>query len=208
MHLLSVICFVSSSNMPVDSDRFARNLVQMSLTPELLVNASTQVSSRHNGVYTSKVKEVIGFITSRRPIGYDLSLAFGARFTTVVPLWFAGRFNTNYSVTGVENVNQTWLNAFRLRYPRVRIAPRLRFKISVFDFVHNYKQASLAMKEGLEQMQKMYKFDGFFLEFPEFFTELESAVLVPELVKIIRKALPELAEYTQIFRRSSNSGME
>jgi hypothetical protein len=162
----------------------------MVLTPTFLLNHSTEVSRKPGGIHAARGRSVVGFISPSDSGSYNLTLAFGGKFTTIVPAWFEVSDSSfdHYSVSGAEHISPWWLSAMRSRWPHVRIVPRVVFTVAMLDFLHDYQEISAAAAKALGALSS--QFDGLFLEFPTYFTTVDTAQLVPHVLRTVRKALP------------------
>jgi hypothetical protein len=188
--LFCVFCRCYPNYTFVESDVFARDLIQTVVTPTSLLNESCQVSQKQQPAYANKAKEILAFVTPLHPVGYNLTLDFGSKFTTVVPTWFLATATSDYSITGQNNILTDWIAALRAKHPRIRLVPRVLFVIGTPDFVHNYRTISTVISAALSELYKTYQFNGFFIDCGPYFWSPDSIQLVPHLLRTVKKALP------------------
>jgi chitinase domain-containing protein 1 len=194
LFLLSAVALIYPAYEFVTTDVFQRNLVQETVTSSSILSNFGNVSSSPNPHYSAPKTEVLGFLTPWNDVGYNLSLAFGSKFTILVPVWLqAVRRNGSYVIAGDQDVHTDWLSTMRLRHPKLRIVPRLIFEIDTSDFARDFQTIVASLKAGLSTLEKRHHFDGIFLEFPSYFASLDSLPLLPRLVTELRKALPRRA---------------
>jgi hypothetical protein len=179
----------------VNEDVFQRGVVQQIVTPESIVTNCTQVAAKQVAHYASSKREVLAFVTPWNAIGYNLTLDFGSKFTTIVPVWFQAVLRDDaYLIQGEQDIKKDWMKQMRARHPKTKIIPRVVFEIGLREFVRDHKRIVEVLKPQFANLTKHYEFDGVFLEFPPYFARIESLSVLANVVAQLRKALPGRAK--------------
>jgi chitinase domain-containing protein 1 len=176
-----------------DTDVFAKSLVVENVTPSSILDHFDQCSNSRVSRYSSKKAEVLTFITPWHSIGYNLTLDFGFKFTTVVPVWFQVLSDKGLKFGGEQDILPDWLNEMRSVYPKTKILPRVNFEIPVATFVKSANEIGKFLRQKLGGLSERYKFEGFFLEFQAYFGSVDALRVIPSVVAEIRKGLQRKA---------------
>jgi hypothetical protein len=186
-----LLCLQFPDFQTVDSDIFSRGLTGHELSAESILSGHSLVSSNRSARYASKKTEVLTFITPWHSIGYNLTLEFGSKFTTIVPVWFEMKVNdTGFIFGGHDAIMTSWLAEMRVRHPTVRIVPRMLLDVPVQVFAKATKLFTSSLKAELAQLIQVHQFDGVFLEMTQLFGSPQGIELLPSMIAEIRKALP------------------
>jgi hypothetical protein len=164
--ILYVLCLVYP-NLTIDkSSVFSRNLDKTNLTADAILSGGTLASSNLTSHYSPKPKEVLTFVTPWNSIGYNLTIQFGAKFTTIVPIWFRIYESSHtFYFDGLGDIQEWWLAEMRAQHPKVRIAPRLHFDFPPSGFEGNRRKDLFKfIRSNFLGLLKKYHFEGVFLE--------------------------------------------
>ncbi|TNN86985.1 Chitinase domain-containing protein 1 [Liparis tanakae] len=112
---------------------------------------------------------VLGYVTPWNSHGYDVAKIFGAKLTTVCPVWLQlhRRGAETFEVTGLHDHDPGWVKAVRKSSKKVRMVPRLLFDgWSYQDYMHVMESEDEIEELGIElvNVAKTEGFDGFALE--------------------------------------------
>jgi hypothetical protein len=178
----------------VNDDVFQRGAVQQTVTPESIVANFAQVAVNQVPHYASSKREVVVFITPWNAVGYNLTVDFGSKFTTIVPVWLqAALRNDAYVIRGEQDIKLDWMTQLRARNSKTKIILQLIFEIGITEFVRDNKIIVTALKPQFANLTKHYEFDGMFFEFPPYFARIESLSVLANFVAQLRKAFPQRA---------------
>lgn len=177
----------------VETDVFERGLVDKNLNASSVVQghnlAFVNVTMRR---YNSRCRESLAFVTPWNNEGYNISVMFGDKFTTVVPTWFQSALDDggSYVIKGHDVINTVWLAEMRERHPNTKILPRLLFEVPAPMFERDLAKIGRQLKTDLIALAKEYGFDGFFLEFPSYLVRPSLIEATAHLVKDLRSSIP------------------
>lgn len=191
MFLLFAISLIYPNITYVDDNVFSRNLVSKNLTTQALLENYNLVSKSKKGriLNGDRRQEVLTFITPWNNDGYKLTVEFGSKFSIVVPVWFQLKEeNNDFVITGLDAINETWLTQMQKLHPHVSITPRLMFEIHPQIFVNQFKKISENARIQLVKLAQQYKFNGIFIECPNYFFNEITLKLLPPLAKNLRKS--------------------
>ena len=192
--LLSLLSILYPNYTLVDDNVFKRDEVTTQVSPKSILESYNHVSSQKRGILLNgdKKMEVLTFVTPWNPIGYNLTLEFGQKFSIVVPVWFQARKdaeNNCYSVIGEDAVNVEWLKDMKKKNPHVLVAPRLFIELPKTDFTYENSKVTADIRASLHSLIQKYNFHGIFIEFSgPFFTNNYVIDSMLPFVKGIRKA--------------------
>jgi chitinase domain-containing protein 1 len=176
-----------------DSDVYAQGLVVENTTRQSILDNFDKCSNSRSSRYTSKKTEVLTFITPWNSIGYNLTIDFGFKFSTVVPVWFQVVDQGGYKIGGEQDILPSWLQQMRSNFPTTKIIPRVNFEVPVQNFVKNYNAIATVMATNLGRIVKDNNLDGLFLEFQPYFGVVEALQAIPAVISTLRKSLPRNA---------------
>jgi hypothetical protein len=196
MFVTFLLCLLYPPYTFHDSDVFTKNLVVENVTRSSILDNFNQSSNSRFSRYLSRKVEVLTFITPWNSIGYNLTLDFGFKFSTVVPVWFQAVNQGGFKIGGEQDILPDWLERMRSTYPNTKIMPRVNFEIPVAEFVKHASTIASVLRKSLGRIVTEHKLHGLFLEFQPYFGNIEALRLIPSLISEIRKNLPRK---TQIF---------
>ncbi|XP_042351863.1 chitinase domain-containing protein 1 isoform X2 [Plectropomus leopardus] len=112
---------------------------------------------------------VLGYVTPWNSHGYDVAKIFGAKLTSVCPVWLQLRRRgpETFDVTGLHDHDPGWVKAVRKSNKKVRMVPRLLFD----GWSYQDYMSVLGSEDEIEELgselvdvAKTEGFDGFTLE--------------------------------------------
>ncbi|MBN3315366.1 CHID1 protein, partial [Atractosteus spatula] len=112
---------------------------------------------------------VLGYITPWNSHGYDVAKQFGAKLTSVSPVWLQlrRRGRESFHITGLHDSDQGWMRAVRKSNRKIKIWPRLLFD----GWSYQDYESVLSSEDEIEELAgeavevaKAEGYDGFVLE--------------------------------------------
>lgn len=183
------ISLVYPSYSYVDDSVFDKGLTEGKVEIKQILNNYDEVSENQQPIYTSKGKQVLGFVTPWNKDGYRLAEEFGNKFSIIVPTWlFAEIEDKQFVIKGTDAVDTNWLATMKAKHPKTLIAPRLIFQINPQVFYQSNKQIFGQFRQSIGAIIESYGFDAIFLEVPNYVMHPQTCQYVPALVKEIRYA--------------------
>ncbi|XP_031723485.1 chitinase domain-containing protein 1 [Anarrhichthys ocellatus] len=112
---------------------------------------------------------VLGYVTPWNSHGYDVAKTFGAKLTSVCPVWLQLRRRgpETFDVTGLHDHDPGWVKAVRKSNKKVRMVPRLLFdgwSYQDYTSVLGSEDEIEELGSELVDVAKTEGFDGFALE--------------------------------------------
>uniref|UniRef100_A0A8C3ACP8 Chitinase domain-containing protein 1 n=1 Tax=Cyclopterus lumpus TaxID=8103 RepID=A0A8C3ACP8_CYCLU len=112
---------------------------------------------------------VLGYVTPWNSHGYDVAKIFGAKLTSVCPVWLQlhRRGAETFEVTGLHDHDPGWVKAVRKSNKKVRMVPRLLFdgwSYQDYMYVLGSEDEIEELGSELVDVAKNEGFDGFTLE--------------------------------------------
>ncbi|KAM6926857.1 chitinase domain-containing protein 1-like [Lycodopsis pacificus] len=112
---------------------------------------------------------VLGYVTPWNSHGYDVAKTFGAKLTSVCPVWLQLRRRgpETFDVTGLHDHDPGWVKAVRKSNKKVRMVPRLLFdgwSYQDYTSVLGSEDEIEELGSELVDVAKTEGFDGFVLE--------------------------------------------